>query len=213
VTRMIPRIFALLGLAAVVGCAGPGTSLNQIWVDPAYGGGPIQKVLVIGVLKEETRRRNLENVIVSQFRELGVEAVPAWEVIPRDKELDEAAVKAAVQGRGFDSVIVTQLLSIDKRTEYVPGQTYVGSYWGAPHYGYGYYPYYASSYAVVHEPGYTIENTVVSVETNLYDVDTESLKWAAISETINPQDVNKAIEGYGRVILGDLMKQGFVKKK
>jgi hypothetical protein len=87
----------------------------------------------------------------------------------------------------------------------------VGSYWGGPHYGY--YPYYASSYAVVHDPGYTIERTVVSVETNIYDVETEMLKWAAMSETVDPKDVNKAIDGFGRVIIGDLLKQGFVEKK
>ena len=48
--RMIPRALALLGLVALVGCSGPGTSLNQVWVDPSYAGGPIEKVLVIGVI-------------------------------------------------------------------------------------------------------------------------------------------------------------------
>jgi hypothetical protein len=209
----IHRALAAFGLVATAGCAGPGTSLNQVWVDPSYAGGPIQKIFVIGVIKETARKRNFENTMAARFRELGIEAVPSWEAIPADKETDEASVRAAVEGRGFDSVIVSQLISVDKRTEYVPGSTYVDSYWGSPYYGYGYYPYYSSTYAVVHEPGYTIENTVVSVETNLYDVKTEQLKWAAVSETLNPQDVNNAIDGFSQVIIGDLLKQGFVEKK
>jgi hypothetical protein len=212
---MILRTLALLGLGlvAMTGCSGPGTSLSQVWVDPTYGGGPIEKVLVIGILKEDARQRVFENTLVSQFEKLGVEAVASWQVIPADKETDEESVKAAIEGRGFDSVMVSQLISVDKRQEYVPGQTYVGSYWGSPHYGYGYYPYYSSTYAVVHEPGYTIENTVVSVETNIYDVDSEILKWAAISETLNPTQVNSAIEGFGHVLIGDLLQQGLVVKK
>ena len=59
---------------------------------------------------------------------------------------------------------------------------YWRDYW---YYDWHYYPYYSSTYSVVHEPGYTIENTVVSVETNLYDVQSEVLKWAAVSETLN----------------------------
>jgi hypothetical protein len=211
VTKRIQRALALFSLLAAVGCAGPGTELKQIWVDPSYAGGPIEKILVIGVLREQARQRVFEDTIASQFDELGVDAVPSWEIIPPDQEDEEDAIKAAVEGRGFDSVLLTRLISVDKRTDYVPGQTYVGSYWGGPHYGY--YPYYASSYAVVHDPGYTIERTVVSVETNIYDVETEMLKWAAMSETVDPKDVNKAIDGFGRVIIGDLLKQGFVEKK
>jgi len=213
VTSKIPRVLALLGLVTMVGCSGPGTSLTQIWVDPTYAGGPIEKVLVIGILREDARQRVFENTLVSQFQKAGVEAVASWTVIPADKETDEETVKAAVEGRGFDSVMVSQLISVDKRQEYVPGTTYVGSYWGSPHYGYGYYPYYSSTYAVVHEPGYTIENTVVSVETNVYDVQSEMLKWAAVSETLNPHQINDAITGFGHVIIGDLIKQGLVQKK
>jgi hypothetical protein len=209
----IQRALAALGLVAATGCAGPSTSLNQVWVDPSYAGGPIQKVFVIGVIKETARKRNFENTMAARFRELGIEAVESWQAIPADKETDETSVRAAVEGKGFDSVIVSQLISVDKRQEYVPGSTYVDSYWGSPAYGYGYYPYYASTYAVVHEPGYTIENTVVSVETNLYDVKSEELKWAAVSETLNPQDVNNAIAEFSHVIVGDLLKQGFVEKK
>ena len=51
------------------------------------------------------------------------------------------------------------------------------------------------------------------METNLYDVQSEMLKWAAGSETLNPHQVNDAIAGFGHVIIGDLIKQGLVQKK
>jgi hypothetical protein len=212
-TRRFPRILAFIGLAAAIGCASSGaTKITQAWVDPSYAGNYLEKVMVIGVAKEEARRRVFENTMAATFRERGVEALPSWEAIPASKkEIDKETIQKAIEGRGIDAVLITRLVQVDKEQQYVPGTTYVDSYWGSPYYGGGYYPYYSSTYAVVHEPGYVVENTIVQLETNIYDVETEQLLFAAMSETLNPDSVNDAIQKFAKAMVGELLEQRLVK--
>ena len=90
--------------------------------------------MILGVAKEDIRRRVFENKTVALFRDQKVEAVASYEVIPAEKEIDEDSVRGAIEGKGFDAVLVTKMLKVNKQTEYVPGQTYVSNYWGSPHY-------------------------------------------------------------------------------
>lgn len=68
-----------------------------------------------------------------------------------------------------------------------------GSYWGS--YGWG--------WGVVYEPAYGYPETVVSIETRLYDVVTDRLMWAAVSQSRNPSDVVELV----RKLAGDAMRQ------
>ena len=110
-----------------------------------------------------------------------------------------------------DAVLVTRLVQVNKESQYVPGTTYVDSYWGSPYSRGGYYGHYSSSYAVVHDPGYVIENTIVQLETNIYDTETEALIFAAASETLNPDSVSDAIQKFAKTMVGELMEQGLIK--
>lgn len=208
-TRLI-RSLALVTLTLVFGCATGGTKLIQVWKDPMYGS-VLDNVLVIGVAKTDTRRRVFETEMSRVFRENGVRATPSFQLVPETDKIDKESIKAAIQGKGFEAVLVTRLLSIDEKVEYVEGRTYVVDHWGSS-YHHSYYPYYSRSFEIVHEPGYTIETTIVRLETNVYDVASESLVWAAVSETFNPDAMNEVSRTFGLEVLRDLVNQGLVRE-
>jgi hypothetical protein len=202
-TGTAATLLALLAMS--VGCAGPATEISQVWYDPSYGAGPVEKVLVIGILRDPARARFLEDTLASQLGTFGVEAVGSSEIITEDEAEEDGILTRVVNEHGFDSILFARLVDVEKRAEYVPGYTYVDDSWGSP-----YGTYYSSAYSVVHEPGYTVERTVASVETTVYDVDTDAPIWSAVSETVDPKDLNRAIEEFGLVIIGALQERGLV---
>ncbi|MBT8468644.1 MAG: hypothetical protein KJN97_07825, partial [Deltaproteobacteria bacterium] len=63
---------------------------------------------------------------------------------------------------------------------------------GAGLYGYGYYGFYGTTYAKVHEPGYFDTSTTIRVETNLYSLSTDALVWTGQSATVDPKSIPDA---------------------
>lgn len=198
---------ALLALMALVtSCATTSTTLRHVWIDESLQRGPIEKILVVGVHESAMIQSVFEDHIRARFQERGIEAVRSMDVIPPDKELDREAVKAAIASGGFDAVLVTRLIGVDTQSEWIDGETYVvpRGYYNT------FYGYYITVQEVVHAPGYMVESSVVSLETNIYDVASEKLIWAALSETFDPPTAGDAIESVGKALLRDLTEDGLV---
>jgi hypothetical protein len=162
--------------------------------------------MVIGMHESAMIRRMFEDRISLSFQEGGVQAVPSLEMIPPEKAIDKDAVKAVIEGSDFDAVLITRLIGKETELELVRGGTYV-----VPRGYYSHmYGYYTSAYDVVHQPNYLVENTVLRLETNIYDVASEELLWSALSETLNPDSAIDATESLGREVLKGLASRGLI---
>jgi hypothetical protein len=207
-------VIAILGITMIAGCSMSSTSLTQVWTDPSISGGSVGKTLVIGMARAEASRRLFENEMSALFGQKGLEAVSSHTLLPTLPEANDSgkeSVRSAIAGKGFDTVIVTRLLDIDTQTTYVPGETrVVADHWGHPN-DYRLYSYYDRTYTVVHDPGYIVEDKIVRLETNVYDVASESLIWAAVSETFNPSSIEDAVRTFGAAVLEDLEKSMLLK--
>jgi len=80
-----------------------------------------------------------------------------------------------------------------------------------PTMGYGYYGYYRSSYQAVYQPGYTVTDTIVSLEIRLYAAATEKMVWAGTTESLNPGSIDKIIKETADVIGSDMREHGLIK--
>jgi hypothetical protein len=170
---------ATLGLLAVVGCSG-NTKLTNLWADPNFQTNSLKKLMVIAVAQNTGLRRTFEDTFAQALRGEGVQAVTSYSTVG-EGALDSVGVNTALQRSGCDGVFITRL--VDKKTVdtyYAPTTTYVG----APnaYYG-GWYGYYSTSYAYMSTPGYTVQNEVLNIETNLYRVSDAKLVWSALSQS------------------------------
>jgi hypothetical protein len=74
----------------------------------------------------------------------------------------------------------------------------------------GFYGLYGGSWASGYQPGYVVTDTVVRIETSLYDVEQGRLLWTAVSETMNPSTVEGLIEEIVAAARKELAEQGLL---
>ena len=96
-------------------------------------------------------------------------------------------------------------VSSEKRTSYNP------STWANPYYSslWGYYNYGWSNPYIL---GGVTRDTVVTVEATIYSVPLNKLLWAAVSETRNPDGLQKFVEDLVKEAVKELHKQGLARE-
>jgi len=155
---IMPAIFSLIIL--LTGC-GPSTKIEKSWAEPSLktsGPKPFNKVLVIGLLKDESTRRIAEDKMVAAIK--ASTAVQSYMYLqPGDTKDNSTEVGERMKKDGFDGIVIMRLADMEKSTNYVPGTSYGG--W------YGYYRYAAPMYG---SPGYYTEDKTYYVESNVYSL-------------------------------------------
>ena len=199
---------AILALTLLATSCGTTSTLTQRWSDESYQGSPGQKMMVIALTPAERNMLIWEGAFSSALSKSGVDPVAGSKVFPFGQKIEEGALKEGIRESGANLVAVTRVLAVDKEQEYVPGTSY---YTPAPGY-YGMYGYYHSSYAFVSSPGYIQENTIVKLETNVYDVGTEKLVWSGVSETLNPETAQDVANSVALMLVDDMMKSKIIRK-
>ena len=197
--RALFSILLITGLFLFNSCA---TRFTNIWKDEQYQRGPVKKVFVIGVAKSESVKRFFEDEFIRQLKARGTDAVASYSVFPTEAVVDKEMLANKVKELGADAVIATRLVDRRKEQTYVPGNAYAVP---GPYRGWGSYYEYATT------PGYVVENEVAVLETNLFDVQTESLIWSAQSETTFTAADQKLIQSFIKVIANKLSKDGMIR--
>ena len=126
--------------------------------------------------------------------------------LPSSDKPDRAAIEAAIKTTGVSAVLITRVVEVDKRTRDTPSMS---SYSPGPHH-LGMYGYYSGSYDNVHSPSYFSSYEVHKLASDLYDSATGELIWSAQSETIDPVNLAKEIDGLVRLLIDDLRKKGLL---
>jgi hypothetical protein len=196
-------------LVALAGCQS--TSIQSAWFDPAYTGGPMQKIDVVGVGSGNVSdRRVFEDIFAQKLRAVGVDGVPGYTVMADDARVAEGPFSTAIEKSGAQGLLVVRLLGVDTKTQVsttmVPGG---GPGWGAG-FGPGYGPY-GGFYGPAWYPVTQVSQyDVASVEASLYDVKTRRLVWSATTQTMNPQSVAQETPGFADLIIKQLSARGLI---
>jgi hypothetical protein len=191
---MNPGKILLYGSILLVAGCGPSTKIEKTWTDPSFTPGAVQsykKVLVMGLLKDESTRRIAEDKMVAAFK--NVTAVQSYSYL-QSADTVRSAVEDRLKKDGFDGVVIMRLADVDKSVSYVPGTAYGG--W----YGYR----YAS-------PGYYQEDKTFYVETNFYSLPENKLLWSGTTSSLNPNKLDRTIDDIIATLKGQLQKQKLIK--
>jgi hypothetical protein len=201
-------------LAAVVvlltACAS--TSLTSSWQSPDYRGGPLKNIAVFVMAKDDSVGRFAEDQVVRQIP-AGTRATAGHTLFDKP-ERDKEKVRAALIKAGYDGVLVSRLVAVDKSQTYIPPHTHfvqTGPYAVVnPYYG-NFGGYYGQGYAVVQTtPGYTVENTTVVVETVLYKLPEDTPIWTGTTQTIDPRSRPEMIEAISQLVEAEMQKRGLI---
>lgn len=202
------RSAPLLVLVAFVlsSCA----SSNQItseWKDPSYSARAGQKVVVMAVAESEINGRIWESEMMKQLGARGFEVVAGSTLLgATGTRPDSAAVAKQIADAGADLVLVTRVLAIDKESTYIPGTTYAapGTYYG------GYFGLFTHAYTEIVTPGYIQQDTIVRLESSLFDVPSGKLVWGGLSESFNPGSTSSLAQNMTEKFMHRLERSGMI---
>ena len=184
------------------------------WFNPSYEGHAFHKVLVIGVAQDLQVRADFEDAMAAQIARPGMQTIPGNQILlrpdPKAKP-DLNYLREQIRHYQIDAVVVSRLLRVDKKVTTVPSSTYVAPF---PYY-YSFYGYLDAVYPVVYDPGYTREDTTVTVETNVYATSKPEgeLVWTGISDSFDPKSAKKVADGLVKEVPKQMEKDGLLPKK
>ena len=204
------RILVITSILLIAGLAsGKSSKLLMSWKNPNYvAGKKFHRVLALGLSDKTVVRADFEDALAQQLGAADVEAIPANTILlrPESTKMDLTYLKTQIRENNIDAVVVSRLIKVEKTVTYVPGGTYFVPY---PYYN-TFYGYYGSVYSTVYSPDYLREEKKVRIETNLYVTSSSEgeLVWTGITDTFNPTNVHKAINGLVKLVVKQMGDEG-----
>ncbi len=145
-----------------------------------------KKVAALVVSEDLSLRMSGEEALARELTARGMEGIGAYRAIPAPELKNPEAAKAWFSRDGVAAVVALKPVSQDKVRRYTP------DYWATPYYStfWGFYPYSWSTTFVI---GSAATDTVIVVESLIYDVASGKLLWAGVSESTNPKSLQKLV--------------------
>lgn len=201
------------GLLAVLTLSACAPALVSSWKAPDAA--PLQvtgdKVAAVVMATDETTRRAGEDALARELSLRGARGVPMYILLPDADPDDEAKARAAAEQAGIVGIVVMRPVRVDKEITSDPvtysGPLY-GGLWGG-YFGYGWgYPWGRG----VASGGEIRTDTVVTVETLVYELRDNKLLWRGQSKTTNPQSVNRLIADTAEQVANELARLELIPK-
>lgn len=185
--------FTLLAgmMLLAAGCAS--TSVGKTWKSPALAQHlPVKKVVVVAVVPSEATRQLLEQDLSAKLSEEGVQAVKSSDVLPAGAKPDKDTIRSAIQGQGYDGVLVARFAGVHEEVNVNPAMSY-----------YDYFGAYGPMDSVTEE---------ARMQVSLFDARGENgqLLWSTNTKTYESSDVQKEVPGLANAIVKRMAKDDVV---
>ena len=186
----------------LISCS-PSTQLTDVYVDETFSGMEMKKILVLGLAKDEWKRKVYENEFRSQLLKRNVEVLTAWQELPKGEKLNKETFEKYFKDKNVDGVLVA--IEGGQSTE----QTlYRG---GSSHVYVGFYGFYASTAPLFYNSNNLVEEKIVHMRTNLYETKDAKLIWSAKSQSYEPKNTGDVVKAVSYNVVSELSMQGYFK--
>jgi hypothetical protein len=163
-----------------------------------------KKVATLVIAEEDGLRVAGEEALARELEARGIPAIATYRIVPKPELASAERAKPWFERAAVEGVIAVRPISKDKVREYSPAtwtSSYYSSFWN--YYGYGWGAYYS--------PGIDRTDTVVVVETLVFNMASNGLVWASVTETTNPKELQPFITDLARATIKEMQKQGLAK--
>ncbi|MCU0559365.1 MAG: hypothetical protein MUD16_04150 [Desulfobacterales bacterium] len=202
---MTPKLkIASLAAAALALTACASAPFGSTWRAPEARSFAIagQKMAALYASDVEATRRNAEEAMAGEINARGGKGIAAYTLLDSESGQDRAAVFEMLRQAGVEKALVMRAAARERDAfrPYPWVGSRFGSHWGS--YGWG--------WGVVYDPAYGYPETVVSIETRLYDVAADRLMWASVSQSRNPSDGVELVRRLAGEALRQMEKDGLI---
>jgi hypothetical protein len=186
------------------------TTFNTTWKNPdarALSFRRGDRILAMVVSPHETVRRAAEDALARELTLRGLQGIPAYTILPASLTKDDDAARAATIEAEVVGVVSMRALAVRQKVSSSGSGMYsgpaYGSYWGGGYYGHG--------WGTAYDPNYIRTDTIVSVETLVFDLRQDKLVWGGQSETINPEEIDAFVHELVDELAAELHNQGLIR--
>jgi hypothetical protein len=189
----------------------PGCSTSVLvnqWSDSSYKGPALNKIMVIAVRNDPTRRRVWEDVFIGELSRHGVNATQSYQLFPNAIP-DSLQIAGAVAKYAFDGIIITRRLPKVVNTHYVNGYVTQESETKYSERKQRFFTYYRD----VDHPGFVDTQKIANRSIDVWTTDSTSrMVWSAISETPEPATPDAVHRDVVSLVTGELERKGILPK-
>ena len=202
----VPWSSSLAFLIVAFTLAADDISFLSTWKSPDAGTTSFigKKVATVLITQDDGLRVSGEEALARELEARGITAVASYRIVPKPELASAERAKPWFERAAVEGVVAVRPISKDKVREYTPAtwtQSYYSSFWN--YYGYGWGAYYS--------PGVDRVDTVVVVETLLFNMASNGLVWASVTETTNPKELQSFVSDLARATIKEMHKQGLAK--
>ena len=196
----VKSYIVLLLCILIASCAN--TKVIDHWLDTEHHQA-YKHPMIIGISDSQQTRRVFEKHFVSELKKINITATPSYQLINSKQKMNRETVIKAVQGTGIDSVIVTYLVSSDQDVQYHESPLSLG-YSGDIESN-------RMSDTLVSTRGRARNAEVVTLKTDLYDVQSKSLVWSTRTRTVAPESIDEVVTDVTALLIEHLLRDEVIK--
>jgi hypothetical protein len=185
--RILCCCLATLMLLITGGCSSLKTV--ETWHKPAEQAHRYQKIMILGVNRDENLRKMFENIVVGELGRHGVVAVAGHTYIPDMGKTNLEAIVAAVRAAGCDAVLTTRPQSVGDTKVTQGGEK--GLIYGAG-------------------ARNTYDFQSATLQTSLYDSATQEMVWSATVTTFDADREVRVSRELAAFFFENLRRDGFL---
>ena len=195
--KMAPVYLACIVLLSA--CAT--TRITSSWSEPdkKVSIQNLHKVLIVALFKTDVNRRKAEEQMAGYLEGKGV---VSYNYLSQNFNTSNAdAIRDKIKEDGFDGAVTMRLIDVDKEQVYNPGY---------PSYYHNFGGYFYRNWQVYQTPGYYSTSKSFIIETNVFSIKEDKIIWTGLTETTNPDGVQKMTEEVTQIVFKKMLKEGFI---
>lgn len=108
--RALTLFLAAVMLLVLAGCSS--LKVVETWRKPALAEHRYQKLMILGLSKDQNLRMMFENIVAEELRSNHIKALPSHTIIPDLDKSTREDIIAAVRAAGIDAVLTTRASSV-----------------------------------------------------------------------------------------------------
>lgn len=197
-------------------CSCSSTSLVENWKNPDIVLFDAQKVLIVGMTRNETARVSFESKLKKEFDKRDGEAMRSLDVFDvsftdsrkTEKELDN--VEESLLDKDFDAILFTKITGSEDRESFIRTISRWDNYQGR------FKDDYRKHQGIYYDEDYYDKFTVYHAETTLYCIcegKERAMIWRGSIDITDPKNIEKSIDDYIKLVVLALEEQDLIFRK
>jgi len=178
-----------------------GTTELVSWKNPTYLGPKFKNVFVVGIIKDLSDRKTLEEGIAKVFSKSGVNVTTSLSVLSPEQEYTYENVESILKEKNIDAILVVKVTGSKAVETYVPPtSTY-----------YSYYSFFWRTWITERDAwpgGYVKTGDLIKIQSKLFANSDDKLIYTADTKSYDYQSASKLTSDLGKSLYEDMKDNG-----